>query len=118
MTIKSCRFVWLLLPGLLAMHSAVSIELKSAVRTPAKSVGARSVESGTVIRIDVQKGSVELDRKRRFVFSPATVAVRKQSNQRGATSLADVKVGAKVSVSLQKTPDMASPRVTEFWIAP
>lgn len=115
---KLCRFVWLVLPGLLATHSAFPVELNSAVRTPVRSVSARAVESGTVSKIDAKKGTVELDRVRRFVFTPATVVVRKQNNQRGPARLAEVKAGAKVSVTLIKTSDTALPRVTEFWIAP
>jgi hypothetical protein len=118
MTKNRCRFAWLILSSLLGINSSLSIELKAAPRTSVASVSSVSAESGTVTRIDAKNGTIVLDGRRRFAFSPASVIVRKQSNQRSSGGLAEVKEGAKVSLTILKNADSASPRVTEVWIAP
>ena len=114
-----CRAAWLEFASLVGTTSALSVEPKGAPWPPARPASSSSAESGTVSKIDAKGGHIELDRGRRFSFVPASVMVRRQSNQGEAVSLSDLGVGTKVSLTLIKTKQsLASAQVAEIWIAP
>lgn len=113
------RTTGLVFASLIGMGSALSVEPKGAPWPPAGAASSSSAESGTVSKIDARGGTIELDRTRRFSFVPASVMVRRQSNQGGAVSLSDLGAGTKVSLTVTKTGQSpASAQVTEIWIAP
>lgn len=114
---QSRRCVWLVLSVFLGSHSALSIESRGAPRPPAKPASSYAAESGIVTRIDAKSGSIELDGSRRFSFDPTSVLVRTQSNQHSSSSIAEVTVGARVSVTIVKKSASSSATVSEVWIA-
>lgn len=110
-------FAGLFLSGAPMIHSALSIELIGAPLTPATSAGSVSSSSGTLTQIDAKSGSLVLDGTRRFTFAPGGgVVVRHRNGAFG--SMAEVKAGAKVSLTVIKSADFASTRVTELRMVP
>ena len=107
--------VWLALASLWAIHSAYSIELKGAPSRTVTSFGSTSSSSGTVVKIDGKSGELVLDGARRFTFTPGGGLIVRQSNGTRA-SLAAVKAGTRVKLSVFGSSSSASAVVSELWI--
>lgn len=113
------RGAWLVFASLVGSHGAWSVEPKGAPWPPARPASSSSAESGTVSKIDARGSTIELDGRRRFSFTPASVIVRRQSNQGGPAGLSDLGAGTKVSLTVIKASHSASSaEVAEIWIAP
>lgn len=118
---KRILFCALTLASLWVAQSAFSIEPMGAPVAAATAASAASfprsasAQSGTVVKIDAKSGELVLDGSRRFTFTPGGgVSVRLQN---GATaSMAEVKVGASVRLTVSKSPGYASSPVSELWI--
>lgn len=110
------RHAGLVLAGLCVVSSCWSIEFKGAPRSPVTSAASVSSPSGIVTKIDAGSGVLVLDGTRRFAFTPGAVMVGKRSG--GSGKLAEVKEGMRVSLTVVKNSEYASPRVTELWIGP
>ena len=118
---KRILFYALMLLSLGVTQSAFSIELKGAPFTTASAPSAASsprsasAQSGTVVKIDARSGELVLDGARRFTFTPGGgVSVRQQNG--ASASMAEVKVGASVRLTVIKSPGYASSQVAELWI--
>ncbi len=106
------------LAGLSAMSGAFSIELGGAAATGATATAAtasKSWRTGTVVKIDGKSGELVLDGARRFTFSPGGGLLVRQSDGTSA-SLAAVKVGTRVRLSVFANSGHASAPVSELWI--
>ena len=118
---KRILFYALMWVSLGVTQSAFSIELKGAPFTTASAPSAASsprsasAQSGTVVKIDARSGELVLDGARRFTFTPGGgVSVRQQNGV--SASMAEVKVGASVRLTVIKSPGYASSQVAELWI--
>jgi hypothetical protein len=105
---------WIALTSLLAIPGAFSIELGGAPARAATAVPSASWQSGTVVKVDAKSGELVLDGARRFTFSPGGGLIVRQPNGASA-SLADVKVGANVRLSVVRSSGYASAQVRELW---
>ena len=110
---------WLILAASLCVPSSFAIEPAGASRagTADTSTTAAASESGTVTRIDLKAGYIVLANDRRFTLRPNAVAVYRQDDQRVPGKLSDVKVGSKVSLTVNKGPYGGASTVTELWLA-
>lgn len=120
MTKHLCGCAAIALAALLADNSASAIELPTAASaSPAVRPGNLSSSvSGVVSTIDASGGSLTLDGKRRYPFVAATLVVRRQSDASSAAGVADIKVGSRVSLTIQRKTASSQPTVSEVWIAP
>lgn len=106
------------LAGLSAMSGAFSIELGDASATGATVAADAATKSwltGTVVKIDAKSGELVLDGARRFTFSPGGGLFVRQSNGKSA-SIAAVKVGTRVKLSVIGSSRYAVALVSELWI--
>jgi Cu/Ag efflux protein CusF len=112
---------WLTLAASLCVPSSFAVEARGAGATGTSAavatVGTLS-ESGTVTKIDLRAGYIVLADDRRFTFRPGAVTVFRQNDQRTPGKLSDVKVGSKVSLTVNKSPSGGTSTVTELWLAP
>ena len=115
-----CHPACLLLAASLWIPSSFAIEAvgASGAATAGTSSTATASESGTVTKIDLRAGYIVLANDRRFTLRPDAVAVYRQDDQRIPGKLSDVKVGSKVSLTVNKGPYGGASTVTELWLAP
>ncbi len=109
---------WLILTASLCVPSSFAVEARGASGAVTAETSATASESGTVTRIDVRAGYIVLANDRRFTLRPEAVAVYRQDDQRVTGKLSDVKVGSKVSLTVNKSPYGGASTVTELWLAP
>ena len=79
--------------------------------------GTYSTVSGVVTAIDAKGGTLVLDGQRRYAFSASTLSVRRQTDMRRPASVADIKLGERVSLSVVTKGANAVARISEVWIA-
>ncbi|MBN8447996.1 MAG: hypothetical protein J0M13_03165 [Candidatus Accumulibacter sp.] len=111
----------LILAASLCVPSSFAIEAKGesgAGTAAATSSTAAASESGTVTKIDLKAGYIVLANDRRFTLRPDAIAVYRQDDQRVPVKLSDIKVGSKVSLTVNKGPYGGASTVTELWLAP
>lgn len=109
---------WFSVAGLSAMSGAFSIELGAASATGAPvtaTAATKSWRTGTVVKIDGKSGELVLDGARRFTFPPGGGLLVRQADGK-PTSLAAVKVGTRVKLSVFGSSGYASAPVSELWI--
>jgi hypothetical protein len=111
---------WLILAASLCVPSSFAIEARGAsgAGTAGTASATTASESGTVTKIDLRGGYIVLANDRRFTLRPEAVAVYRQDDQRVPGKLSDVKVGSKVSLTVNKGPYGGGATVTELWLAP
>ena len=113
-----CRFAALVLSSFFAMDSAWSVKADPLFQVPrptsAAPASSVATQAGTLTSIDPGSGILVLDGARRFAFSARAVTVRQHNGASG--TLAEVKPGTLVSLTLIKSAADASPRVSELWI--
>ena len=111
---------WLVLAASLCVPNSFAIEPVGASRAGTADTSATTAasESGTVTKIDLRAGYIVLANDRRFTLRPEAVAVYRQDDQRVPGKLSDVKVGSKVSLTVNKSPSGGTSTVTELWLAP
>ena len=113
----------ILLAALLADEPALAIELPSASNTVVSPVAVRpeglsySV-SGVISAIDTKRGTLTLDGSQRYAFVAKTLAVRRQNDVSRPASIAEISVGSRVSLTMQRKSTTAPATVSEVWIAP
>lgn len=111
----------LILAASLCVPSSFAIEAKGASGAGTAAVTsstAAASESGTVTKIDLKAGYIVLANDRRFTLRPNAIAVYRQDDQRVPAKLSDIKVGSKVSLTVNKGPHGGASTVTELWLAP
>jgi Cu/Ag efflux protein CusF len=111
---------WLILAASLCVPNSFAIEARGAsgAGTAGTASATMASESGTVTKIDLRGGYIVLANDRRFTLRPEAVAVYRQDDQRVPGKLSDVKVGSKVSLTVNKGPYGGASTVTELWLAP
>ena len=103
-----------LVPG----HRASAIELQNEPSASAtiRPAGLSSSVSGVVSAIDASGGTLTLD-GRRYSFVARTLVVRRQNDASRPASVADITVGSRVSLTLQRKTVTSPATVSEVWFS-
>lgn len=105
-----------MLTTLLASSAGSAIELKSAAHSAASAQSAYSSVSGVVSRIDGKSGWLILDGARRYEFAATALVVRRQDDASRPASVADIKVGSRVSLTTGRKTASSPLKVSEVWL--
>lgn len=108
----------ILLLALVSGHSTLAIELQNEPSASAtiRPAGLSSSVSGVVSAIDASGGTLTLD-GRRYSFVARTLVVRRQNDTSRPASVADITVGNRVSLTLQRKTTTSPTTVSEVWIS-